>query len=175
MANLLPEENKKILRRQYQFHLVASALFLLSATLIIGTVSLLPAYFFSRSQALVASLELGEAKSSNESLKVSESVAELHEANALLAALSQEEGVRLPTEVVDAILRSKSDSVTVSSIAVQGTPAQVVVSGKAASREALVAYTKALGSEEMVASVDLPVSHLAQDRNLDFSFKVILK
>ena len=51
---------------------------------------------------------------------------------------------------------------------------QIVVTGKANSRQSLLDYVKKLKSQPGVVSANLPVSDFAQAQNIDFSIMVLI-
>lgn len=55
------------------------------------------------------------------------------------------------------------------------TSGSLVVKGVSDSRESLVSYVKNLESLEMFKKVDLPISNLAKDKNIDFSITISIE
>src|SRR6185436_14542254 len=62
MINLIPNQEKKKMRRDFYVRFVVLSLFLLSFSLFVGTLALLPSYFLSVSKNTVINQKLEEQK-----------------------------------------------------------------------------------------------------------------
>ena len=54
----------------------------------------------------------------------------------------------------------------------EATKATIIVSGVSKSRESLIAYVNALKKSDIFSVVDLPISNLAKDKDVDFSINL---
>lgn len=73
---------------------------------------------------------------------------------------------------LDAVLSNKNAGIHLSEVnysATGSSTANISISGVSNTREALVTFVKNLKDSNVFRAVDLPVSNLAKDKNIDFS------
>lgn len=180
LTNLLPSERCSALRRDYFVRLGIVIVFLVMILTLVAAILLLPTFVF-----LTASENSGEARlaniesslsSSNDTI-LSTKLATLSNSAASLSALANTRSVSM---VVRTILEVPRPGVTLShfeysSVAsTNNNPNTLVISGIAATRDALRSYQLALQGSAFIRSADLPVSAYAQDTNIAFTITVTL-
>ena len=180
MTNLLPEEYKKKLRREYNLRLVAlSILFLVLAmglgviTLIPNTVSIGMEYFLGkRIETKPPTSEQQEAEQ--------EAIKTFNTFRDTLTALDPEKQgdevflsdlIRLVTQQKPAKVLLASFSFTTESESAK----RLLISGLARDRESLVAFSKRLSENSTFSQTDLPISNLSKKENIDFSLTLTVK
>jgi hypothetical protein len=174
MSNLLLEDEKKSMRRDYLVRLLATLLFLLSLSLLIGSVLLLPSFFLveSKKQTLLKETSLEGLKVSL-ALNPREVIADAERKIELLADVGNRERVGA---LLASLLKEKSAGIMLSSITYmrEKDVGSFVVGGVALSRSALVDFSNKLERNSRFTDVQLPVSNLASNRDILFSisFKV---
>lgn len=177
MANLLSPGYVQRLRREYRLRLaVVGALFVLGSVCI-GIVFLLPGYSYAVSERSGAKYELSELRNRVSVLERSADAEILRRAREQVRALSPQ-GITEPTELLTKLLVLRPDGILIENITLQGAQgsgAEVIIGGVSQTRDSLVRYEALLKKDAVVASVDLPVSNLAKEANLDFSMRVRLK
>lgn len=177
MFNLITEEHKKTIRTEYRLRLFAVVLFFFAFTGLVGLVFLMPSF-------LAVSLNLTDLKQQKQNLE--KEIPELKDINSLEAlsaqvnmkikALNSEEK-SMPTEIINIINPAELRAIKLKSISYikNNSEVKVGVNGTATTRDALVAFSRQLETVEIFEKVNLPVSDLAKDRDINFSltFSVI--
>ena len=147
-----------------------------AAALLGGVLIMVPAYVLINSQVSVYETS---AKSA------SEKVANFEDVSKDLAASSAQAGKLLTgfrqslvSERISTLRSLEKPGVTISEFSisrVDETYQPLQVTGTAIDRQALAAFRDRLLAQTDVASVDLPISNLAKDRDIQFSLTVVLK
>lgn len=78
---------------------------------------------------------------------------------------------------LDVILSKKTRSISITQVSYalkDATSANMSVSGVSLSRESLVSFVKSLEETKAFKSVDLPISNLAKDKNIDFTINLVI-
>lgn len=176
MSNLLPQEMKVRMRREYRLRLLAVGAFVFAAVL--GALALL----LTPSFVLVSSkLSLSEATLASRDVSTSESyaktVAEITKANDIAQRLSQAEPDVSITEAVGEILDTAGDDITVQGIVLSRNDASqyvIELRGVAATRDALSRFIDRLKNNPIVTSASVPLTNLAQATEADFTASVLV-
>jgi hypothetical protein len=176
MINLIPPEAKKRVSKEYWLR-VLSVWFIASTAAFIASICILvPAY-------VLITIQIGVNE--NVSQAASEKVAEFESVTKELAVANQKSKIILdndsfsPISPYVAMVRAhESEEVRVSQISVVRSKdgfSPIAVSGEADSRQALASFRDQLLSEPDVSGVDLPISNLAKDKEIQFSLTISIK
>lgn len=177
MLNLLPEQEKYFIKKEYKNRRKVVALALLLCIFMIAFISLLPSYVLSTQKRNEASLKVasfGESTALEESKKLS---AETLLANKKINALKPDNYI-YTNEIFDDILSGQVGGVKVLnfSIARKNTERiDVIVGGIAHKRDSLLLFQNNLKKIDRFMEVVLPVSDLVKDSNINFSIKITVK
>lgn len=173
MINLIPNQEKKKMVTSFYFRLGVLSLYMLSISLFIAILALLPAYLFSNSKNKIASQKL-EIKM-NESIPVfdKETGQIIKEISDKLKIIedAQKNKFSVSEKVINAVFAKKSSSIKITQISYENNSAtekKIRISGSAPSREILLAFRKALEGDTSFKSVDLPISNFVKGANLQF-------
>lgn len=178
LIDLLPLERRRALARDYFLRLGAVALLFAVALVLTAALLLVPTYVFlakssGAKQARLASME--STLSSFDDAALSARLSALKSNTSALAALARAPSASATARSTLAISRP---GITLSGFEYVPTtgarPGTIIVSGIAATRDALRGYQLALERAPFVRSADLPVSTYAKDRNIPFTITVIL-
>lgn len=179
--NLLPGTEKENLKKGLRLRLLVLVSFLITASLILGVIMLLPSYFLASGNLSRIVLENNSSQiesegSVEEILNLPEEVSAklkfLQLSNANLSAIGPVSEVikYLPARVeVNSISFSRNQSFKEKSGII------ISVSGIAADRDSLVSFSAALKESGKFSSVEMPVSSLTKDRNLPFSMSIFIE
>lgn len=169
MTNLLPKQNKNIIRREYHMRLLAVALIMFSIVIFIASFLLVPSYFVTYLKST----------SGKDQINVIENVVALHEkddVNKILLETKQKlnivslEKASNLVEVIETVLDEKTGVISVNSFFFS--EGVVGINGVADSRDDLVLFVDRLEKSTLFINVDLPISDLAASRDIEFSFKM---
>lgn len=176
MINLIPPQAKKGVVKEYWTRVVSVWFYTWSAGLLGGVLIMVPAYVLISSQVSVYEASAKTA---------SEKVASFEDVSKGLAASSQQAGKlvtsfrqSLISERIKSLRLLEKPGITISEFTVGRVDEvyePIQVTGTARDRQALAAFRNRLLAEPNVASVDLPISNLAKDRDIQFSLTVTLK
>lgn len=173
MANVLPQKERKRFEMEYKLRLVVVILALLSIAIVFGAILLLPSFFVSQ-------LKEESIMRQSELLQRAIAIRESDTSTALLVALRSKvealeavQGQVLQTKLIETISQNTDASVTVDAFyytrGAGGGESQLKITGRAATRTALISFVDRLKQESLFSMVDLPVSNLAKDSNIVFS------
>ena len=177
MINLLPESERKAVRREYLFRLSLVALLLSSFCFLAGGAALLPSYVLS--QAKKRSLE-GQAAVAQRSAQLTTSAGADKELSTLreqLSFLSSNLRMGVPTQMLFRVLEEAGEHIALSRFSFAESPndgVTLTLSGTAESRESLVAVSQALKKDPRFAQTNLPVSNLAKSTSVPFTMTIII-
>jgi Tfp pilus assembly protein PilN len=175
MINLLPEQQKRELSREYRRRLLVVAVAFCVGVITIAAVLLIPSYLFSLYQEQGASAATAAANRSTDgqSTQLLSQVAALRTTIAVLDADSSAKKVQ-PTVLIATIIKDLPAGDAINSFGIDAGGGNLVINlaGVAMTRESLEAFTDALKGESAIASVDLPISNLAADTDVSFNIVV---
>ena len=132
---------------------------------------ILPAYLVS----LMRGQPLGERTGLNASSTpqaVEDSSAVLKDAQEKISLLQPSSNNLLATKIISRLIAAEPNGVKVNGISYGAGVDGIELSGVASSRESLSLFTDNLHSQFKNATVNLPVSSFAKDRNIDFSLNI---
>ena len=168
MINILPESGRAHVKREYLLRLASSALFLLALLFLLCAVMLVPSYLFAtvaKQQAITEEARIAATQKASNSGEAATLVSANTQAKALDALLSAPLGSRYLSE----ILAVAPATISISHVSYAQGEMSMAVSGEATTRDALLAFTKALKTIPGVVSADLPVGDLARDVKIPFN------
>lgn len=175
MINLIPSAAKRGILVEYWVRVVSVWLILWAIALIAAASTLLPAYVLISSQ-----VSLHEESASVASQKVSDyetaSVALVQASQQARMIVDEKEVMQFSTYMQ--LLESlQGEGITVSAYTMEREKegiAPIGIEGVAENRKALASFRDRLLAAKEVSSVDLPISNLAQDKDIQFSLTVVL-
>lgn len=176
MINLLLKPDRTRVRREYLVRLATVTLFVLATIIALGAVLLIPSLVLSQAQLDSVSSHQDLLARSIEIREGGAALTELNRATAALSLLAKRDDAALHELVADigsaapagvAVTRLVFDADT------EG-PGRLQVSGTANTRTALLTFSDALEASRRFAAVDLPVSNLARERDIEYILTVTL-
>lgn len=175
MINLIPSNAKKSITIEYWLRVCTSWFVLWAVTLFVSVIVLVPAYVLINIQVSVYE---SSAKIAQESVtsyeEVSKNLKQASEQAKLIVNSDDDTNIYA---YVDLFEQLQDSSIMITKVAVNRTEkgvAPVTVDGRAVDRESLAAFRDRLLAEESVSSVDLPISNLAKDRDIQFTLTVTM-
>lgn len=177
MINLIPPVVRKAIVKEYWVRVVSVFLFVASAVALISIVFLSPVYVLVSAQVDVYAQSASEA-----ALRVAEydvSAGALVEANGMaqkIVELREVDNFSAATELLESL---QSADIVLEGFEfgrdADGYLAPVQVNGEASTRQALADFRDRLLAEPTVSEVNLPISNLAKDKDIQFSLSVVFK
>ena len=181
MANVLPQHDRKTLRRAYRLRFLTTAAIALIGVMAIGIASLVPAYLSAQEEAEQAQ-RYREIQSETRSVNKDDEalIAARYARSQIELAKDAQEG-RDATDALLLVLRDwevHANDIIISSMAFQlndDDEPELRISGRARSRATLNAFVQTLKQDPAFASVELPVSDLAVSGESSFSVVIVFK
>lgn len=177
MFNDLPENLKKEVRSQYYIRLCIVAGLLLLLVHIVSMFFIFPSWILStvKKQELESTLfALTESEKTVHDASTSESISST---NKILRTLNTTFQYPHTFPFFNTILSFKKPGIQLSKFSYSSksaTDAAISLEGIASTREILVSFVKDLKSSGAFTAVDLPVSNLAKDTNIDFLINITI-
>ena len=179
MVNLLPTSERTKLRHEYLIRCSIVGLILFNTVAIVALVMLVPSYLIVQDRLGETKNELTQLRGTTKATTTGQYSSQLKTANRYMKALRP-----YPDHVPLYTLIQKITSVFSDDVAVTGINYKrsfltedntkkenmtIVLSGKADTRETLVSLEQTLKNLEFIDNVSLPISSLAQKRDVPFS------
>ncbi len=179
--NLLPATEKDILKKGLKLRSVIVALIMASVFTVIGAAMLLPAYFLTKDQFSVITLQNSLIKEEDE-----ESMRHLlslpgeieSKLNFFEADFESASALDSFSKIIDYLpdkVKLNAVSFGKSQTSKEAAGPMILVAGISADRNSLVAFSTALQKSGLFSSVAVPVSNLAKDKDLPFTMTLFIK
>lgn len=170
LHNLLPPIEKKEIRIEYLVRLSTVVVLLLTGAVCAGLIALLPTYLKVQSDIATLEFDVGDSRSSaTSSTGVGGADQQLlSNVQKTLAVFDDTLRQGQVTEIIDTALSVRPDSVAVEGVAYNHESHVVTLEGVASSRDALVAYARALEDTPLFGRVPLSLSDLAKNADIRF-------
>lgn len=175
MLNLLPEQDKAIIRKEYKLRLLIVLFGALAILLLASAIFLSPVYVALTSRN--AMLQNDYVSVSMAALQTDAGVQETIDRGVrLVQALSAPADAIDPVDLIAKVIEAKSGSVKLTSIVFSTRNGGAMqLQGTSLSREALRDYTKSLQLIPAVKEINLPISNFARESNIPFTMDLTLK
>lgn len=176
MLELLPNAQKKALKKEYFLRLSVVALVFLFAVGIFFLVALLPSYFLSVVEERVVTEEFNDSIKSKRASESENLQVAIEDSKEMLFLLKQggDEGA-LIERVIFKIIDNKNSGIRIDGISINYSKKdqyQVVVTGTSKNRELLKTFADNLRAEKNFSNIDLPISNFAKISDIDFSISL---
>ena len=178
MINLIPNEDKKKMSKDFYFRLATIIFVMLSMSFLIGSIAILPSYFLSSAEESSVNLKL--ESQANESIILPDPntlkvITDLKKKLTLIEN-TQKNKLTFSQKVINEIILKKIPNIKITEISYQNDPQtgeKINVSGIAPSREVLLLFRRALEDDTAFSKVDLPISNFIQGSNIKFNLSLI--
>lgn len=173
MYKLLTEEIEQEVSREYGRRRAVIALFALILVLATGIVGFLPSYLLSSARESEVLERIRIQSNAGERGEEVELKAWLSKLNLELHTLTPDPYPDQPSVFIKNVLDQKTANVRLTSFSWVKVKNKVALSvdGIALDRQALIAFENSIESSEHFSGVTLPISNLAQDKDIDFQIK----
>lgn len=175
MINLIPPSAKKSTLIEYWMRVVTAWFILFSIVLIAGAGILLPTYVLISSQVGVYE---ESAAAASEKVANYENVSEqLVQASQQAKLIVDEMTLPVFSGYIDMFEQLQGEGIQIESIEMSRDGlaiSPIIIDGTASDRQTLASFRERLLEKEEIILVDLPISNLAKDSNIQFSLTVTL-
>jgi hypothetical protein len=177
MINLLPENEKKFFKKEYRLRVATVMLAMIFTLIVTLGVLLLPSVALTMYKRRVAQNSSIQPVTTIQK-EYSELLKEVNAAKAYMVILAPEKPRVQATDVVALVTKHKLPGIKVTGVQYTATDKagfKVIIHGVAQSRQSLIDFRAALEKEPGIEKIQLPVSNLIKDTNIDFSFEITNK
>ncbi|MDQ5893637.1 MAG: hypothetical protein QG640_649 [Patescibacteria group bacterium] len=177
---LLPDKEIKSLKKEYRTRLFIVAAFFISCGILVGIGSLIPAYIFSYTQEKEALRSLQTLQENRKERGTDVVITDLASAQVLMDELKKHQDNTEFSQIISEIILRKPTQVSVNSFQLglsketASSSLDVIVQGKALTRDSLVNFKKSLEQNPLISKIDLPISDLAKSKDISFTLKLII-
>jgi len=178
MINLIPNEEKKRMVKDFYLRFVTMFFVMLSVSVLIASALILPSYFFSLigKETIDTKLKLQE----NEAIPAPDQntlmiIKDLEKKLSLIENNAKDKYI-FSTKVINEITLKKIPNIKITEISYQNslqTGKKISISGRASSREILLAFRRALEDNAAFSKVNLPISNFVKGSNIRFYLTLI--
>ena len=178
MINLIPNQEKKKMIKDFYYRLIVLALVMLCVSLLVAITALLPAYFLSNSKKNIAYEKLEIQKAEILPAFDQETREILKQINNKLNIIenAQDSKFIVSEKFVNAIVSKKNSDIKLTQISYENNISngkKIHISGSASSRDVLLLFRKRLENSNSFKNVDLPISNFVRGSNIEFYLNLI--
>ncbi len=178
MINLIPNEEKKIIIKDFYYRLVTIILLVLAFIMLIASVSLFPSYFISSVKKNISNKTLDIESIEKISLTNEKTLSVVFDLDKKLSLLEKAEQDKflVSERVIDEILSKKISGIKITQIYFEENETdgrKISIRGTASSRERLSLFRSALEDDSLFKEVDLPISNFVKGYNIQFYLTLI--
>ena len=178
MINLIPNEEKKVMIKNFYYRLTVVILFALGLVILIASIVLLPSYFISsgKERSFNKSLDAETAKEIETINQQNLSIVLALDYKLSLLEKSSRNKFILSERVINEILLKKTPDIRITQIYFENNVTEgrkINISGTAPSRERLSTFSRTLENDPLFKKVDLPISNFIKGSNIRFSLSLI--
>lgn len=175
MINLIPQSAKKNIVSEYWIRVLSTWLLLWAFAFVCGTAILFPAYILASSQ--VAVYEQSAALATQKVADYGSASAALIQASQQAHEIVQLSEVTPMSSYVDLFTSMQGtdiriDRLNLTQVGFQIQPVQIT--GSASDRQSLASFRDRMLAHPLITEVNLPISNLATDKNIQFTITVTM-
>lgn len=178
ITNLLPLERRNLRSREFTIRIVVIILVLATGLVSTAGILLIPTYMFLETSTSVKEVRLANMNATLSSSDETALLARLSTLSKNTSELTALAGAPSASATIREVLTVSRPGITLSGFlytpSVGSSPATLVVSGSAATRDSLRNYQVTLQETSFISSATLPVSAYASDANISFAITLTL-
>ncbi len=177
MFNVLPENIKQKIKSEYKLRRATVVFSLILALEISSLVLLFPSWLVSFYKEKDALAEQSAIISSSLAMSTQGVASKITETNTTLYTIDGLLSYPRLYPIVSTVISKKNSGIHLTQFSftpTSATAASITLSGIASDRQTLVSFGKSLSDSGYFDTVDLPVSNLAADTNIDFSINLAI-
>lgn len=173
MINLIPNEEKKKIRKNFYVRVVIVSFFVLGIGILISNFILVPALFYAslEKKLVTDSFNQNQNKFNLETSKDNKVLIENLENKILIIKNAQKNKFLVSERVINILLAKKTEGIKITEINFNSNEKgkSINIRGQALSREKLLLFKKNLEKDINFTKVDLPVSNFIKSTDIEFN------
>lgn len=179
MRNLLLQQDKKIVKREYKLRIAIIVSVFVFFSMLIAVVLLIPSYVISVYKSETARTHAGIIKKKIEKREQGEFGLILNQTQSKIELLHTQRNQDTLTKIFKNILEEKSNGIKIDKLSYKKEDKdnfyKITILGKASGREELLQFKINLEKKAGFFEAMLPISNLASDKDINFSITVLGK
>lgn len=175
MFNLLPDNLRNEIKRDYRYRLAIVVLVFVILTQVSFLIFLFPSWLISFYKEKDYMVKNDEISKNISAIPVASTTAVIKSLNEKLLNINNALEYPEILPIIDQIILARTSSIRIADISytVNDSKTGVInISGMGDKRESIVGFTENLKKIESFKKVDLPISNLAKDKNIDFTISI---
>ncbi len=177
MINLIPNEEKKKIRKDFYVRVVIVSFFVLGIGILISNFMLIPALFYSSLEKKLVGdhFNQNQNKLNLETSEDNKALIENLENKISIIKNAQKNNFLVSERVINILLAKKTEGIKINEINFTSNEKgrSINIRGQALSREKLLLFKKNLEKDINFTKVDLPVSNFIKSTDIEFSLVLI--
>jgi hypothetical protein len=172
MISLIPNEEKKKMRRDFYLRVATVSLWMLSLSMFLAIIGILPSFFISDVRKNTATQKLEVQKKELTPSINEQSLSDLKDLKNKLTLIenSSNDKFFVSKDIINQILSRKMSDIKITQISynTDSFGKKINIAGQAPSRERLLLFRQALESSNAFTKVDLPISNFIKGSHIQF-------
>jgi hypothetical protein len=168
--NLLPNDIKKKIKREYYMRLLSVFLLTLSVSVVVGVFSLLPTYIKMSQDFKLKQKDYTNIQDANAIREDTQK--EVLKTKTMLSVIDENLKKKKLTDLLFEALKCKPEGVDVVAFSFNRNSNNLTLDGVAKTRNLVVEYAKKLEENKNFTKVPIPISDLAKNSNLNFRLSI---
>ncbi len=177
MFNLLPENLRKVIKREYNLRLAIIVLLFIIFIQISSMIFLLPTWLITDYKEKDLQSRADFIKTGQVNLNIASTTENIKKINNQLSIMDKVLQYPELIPYINSILSKKTNAILINNIIYSNSDnknASIAISGISGTREALLSFVKSLESSGLFKSVEVPITNFTKDKNFDFSLKITI-
>lgn len=178
MINLIPNEEKKIMTRDFYFRLLVVFFMIIGSCVLITSVSIIPSYLNSLYKKNLANQKLAAQNATPKPEVDQKTTAELADFDKKLSLVENAEKNKYDpsSKVINEVLSRVTANIKINEINYQNDSVlgkSINVIGIASNRQDLLVFRQSLGADSAFKNVNLPISSYVKDSDISFYVSIV--
>ncbi|MFA5936387.1 MAG: hypothetical protein WC822_00750 [Candidatus Paceibacterota bacterium] len=178
MINLIPNEEKKKITRDFYLRIITMIFVMLGSSVLIASILIFPTYIVSSVEKKAINEKLETQKKDAIPLPDQDTMMVIKNLKDKLSLIenAQKNKFVFSQKVINEIVLQKISGIKITEISYQNdlkAGQKINISGKAQSRDILLAFRRALEDDTAFSKVDLPISNFIKGSNIKFYLTLI--
>ena len=178
MINLIPNEEKKEMAKDFYLRLATMSFLMLGISFLVSSVLIVPSYILSSSEKSSFETKLEIQKGEVIPLPDQNTISVIKDLKTKISLVENTEKnkVIFSQKILNEIILKKIPSIKITAISYQSDSQKgktISIVGKAPSREVLLSFRRALEDNPAFSKVDLPISNFIKGSNIRFYLTLI--
>ncbi len=178
MINLIPNEQKKLMIRNFYYRLATVCILALGFCILIASITMLPSYVLVSGKSDLVNTKLDNEKTTPISLSDKEATNMLNDLDKRFTSIEKDQNSKflISKRIIDQIVSEKNVDIKITQIILDNSPAGdkvISIRGTAPSRERLLFFRNVLEKNPSFKQVNLPISNFIKGSHIQFSLNLI--